>query len=387
MYNVLIVDDENFVRMSLKRIIDWKEFGFNIEFEADNGDTAFDIIINNQIDILITDIEMPRVGGIELLNKLKDNGINLEVIVISCHDDYENVRNSMKLGAYDYFFKATMFPEDFLKILLEVKARIETKLKLKQLFSSYEGDHELNDMELDSLLKDRSVDRQDEQNKQVTNNPQGELKKSPELLWIIMDKIRSLDINELNNTIRMVMEDAIDNKNIAIDDLQELISHIISYYFNTMLPGKFQLSKALSDHPLIFSNIYTITEADRLLDYLQATIHMVDEIAKRDMRIEMYNASEYIKEHYADYDISLDTVSDYVNMSKSHFSKLFKETYGKTFVEYLTKVRLDKAEEIYRVSNNMKIYELAKEVGYSDWRYFSNLFRSKKGEYIRKIKK
>ena len=84
-------------------------------------------------------------------------------------------------------------------------------------------------------------------------------------------------------------------------------------------------------------------------------------------------AKAYIKENYGR-DISLDDVSREVNVSPYYFSKLFKEEEGQNFIEYLTKIRIDKARQLLR-EENLSIKEISIMVGYSDPNYFSRLFR------------
>lgn len=89
-------------------------------------------------------------------------------------------------------------------------------------------------------------------------------------------------------------------------------------------------------------------------------------------------AQTYIKEHYADSQLSLMAVSNHANVSLSYFSQIFKEETGKTFVEYLTEVRMDKAKELLRSTDRM-LYEIAEQVGYENPAYFTVAFKKQVG--------
>ena len=81
----------------------------------------------------------------------------------------------------------------------------------------------------------------------------------------------------------------------------------------------------------------------------------------------------YIQENYSR-DISLDDVSSQVNISPYYFSKIFKEETGENFIEYLTRVRIDKAKELL-VDENVSVKEAGIQSGYSDPNYFSRIFK------------
>lgn len=86
------------------------------------------------------------------------------------------------------------------------------------------------------------------------------------------------------------------------------------------------------------------------------------------------NAQKYIKDNYQNEEISLNAVAASVNLSPSHFSTIFSQEAGQTFIEYLTGVRMDKAKELLRCSG-MKSSEIAYAIGYKDPHYFSYIFK------------
>ena len=89
MYKMLLVEDEPIVRLALKSLIDWNNYGFDEVLEASNGNKALEIIkARGDIDIVITDINMPVMNGIELIEESRRLGINTEFLVLSAYDDY-----------------------------------------------------------------------------------------------------------------------------------------------------------------------------------------------------------------------------------------------------------------------------------------------------------
>lgn len=95
-------------------------------------------------------------------------------------------------------------------------------------------------------------------------------------------------------------------------------------------------------------------------------------------QIQAEKAIEYIKDNYSDPGISLNAICKHLLMSTSYFSAVFKSYTGQTFVEHLTKVRVEKAMELLK-STNLKTYEIAEKVGYNDPHYFSLIFKKSSG--------
>lgn len=89
-------------------------------------------------------------------------------------------------------------------------------------------------------------------------------------------------------------------------------------------------------------------------------------------------AVDFIDEHYMDEDISLNTAANVANVSSNHFSALFSQNMGQTFIEYLTSLRMNKAKELLRCTG-MRSSEIAGEIGYKDAHYFSYLFKKTQG--------
>ena len=99
--SVLIVDDDAMMRISLKSLIAWQEHGYRLIGEASDGEQALEICRRSAPDILITDMKMPRMDGIALLRALQKEKIQMYVIVLSGYDDFQLVREAMRLGAAD----------------------------------------------------------------------------------------------------------------------------------------------------------------------------------------------------------------------------------------------------------------------------------------------
>lgn len=125
MLKILLVDDEPIFRMGLRAGIQWEEIGCRIVGEAKNGEEALVQIEEKQPDLVLLDIKMPKMDGIEVLKRMKDKKQKPEFIVLSCFNEYEYVREAMKLGACDYLFKPLMEGKDITAAVREVLKNLD----------------------------------------------------------------------------------------------------------------------------------------------------------------------------------------------------------------------------------------------------------------------
>lgn len=170
MTKVLIVDDEILVRISLKTLVPWQEHGFEVVGEAENGKQALAMLEACPCDIILTDIRMPEMDGIELMQQVRTAWPRTRVMVLSNHNDFEYVQRALQMGAMDYILKLAWVPEELLAkcsdICQELEAERVQHAEKQQLVSKVEQLEveskekllrnlllkQLTSMEMDSLL-------------------------------------------------------------------------------------------------------------------------------------------------------------------------------------------------------------------------------------------
>lgn len=121
---IMLVDDEFLVRLGIKSLIDWEEQGFVYAGDAPDGEAALALMEGNVPDILLTDILMPNMNGLELIEAVRKRYPATRIIVLSSHDEYEYVRQAMKLGVDDYILKASLKPDELLQLLHDTARKI-----------------------------------------------------------------------------------------------------------------------------------------------------------------------------------------------------------------------------------------------------------------------
>lgn len=115
MYKVLLVDDERLIRMTLQNMLDWKKLDCDVIAALKDGVEAYAVFQKVHPDLIITDLKMPQMDGIELIQKVKEERASTQIIVLSNYSDFELVRDAMKAGAADYLLKVTLDKEQLEK--------------------------------------------------------------------------------------------------------------------------------------------------------------------------------------------------------------------------------------------------------------------------------
>ena len=123
----MIVDDEFIMRIGIKSMINWEDNGYQIVGEASDGQDAIGKIGALEPDIILTDLVMEPMDGLELIRYCAKYYPRISMVVLSNYDDFANVKAAMKLGAKDYLLKLTTQPEQLLSILNEVSGEIDSR--------------------------------------------------------------------------------------------------------------------------------------------------------------------------------------------------------------------------------------------------------------------
>ncbi|MDR4945193.1 response regulator transcription factor [Neobacillus cucumis] len=138
MYRIMIVDDEPVIRKGISAFIDWGKEEITVEDQYGNGVEALAALEKNPYDILITDIKMPLINGIELMKQAINLYPWLKVILISNYSDFEYVKEGLKLGAVDYLLKLTLKKDDLLDVLRRCISMLEEEQKKDSELNHYQ---------------------------------------------------------------------------------------------------------------------------------------------------------------------------------------------------------------------------------------------------------
>ena len=125
MYSILLVDDEDEVRRSIRECTPWEEYGFSVIGEASNGREALDFLDDTMPDVIITDIRMPYLDGIGFIEEVRKNrSESVEVIILSGYDEFTFAQTAMRLNVAEYVLKPVSI-SSMKDVLRRAKARLD----------------------------------------------------------------------------------------------------------------------------------------------------------------------------------------------------------------------------------------------------------------------
>ena len=124
LYKIILVDDEEEVRDSIKRKVDWNLLGFEVIGSVNNGEEAIELTETNHVDVVLTDIKMPFMDGLTLCAKVKENYKNTKVVLYSGFDEFEFAREAVHLEAEEYLLKP-ISAKDLEKVFQKIKENLD----------------------------------------------------------------------------------------------------------------------------------------------------------------------------------------------------------------------------------------------------------------------
>ena len=121
MAKILLIDDEKSIRRSIKEILEFEKYTVD---EAEDGVMGLEMALKGQYDVILSDIKMPKLDGIELLHKLMSSETNASLIMMSGHGSIETALDCVKKGAFDYLAK----PIDLNRLLVSIRNALDKTL-------------------------------------------------------------------------------------------------------------------------------------------------------------------------------------------------------------------------------------------------------------------
>ncbi len=357
-FQLLIVEDDQFQRELLAKLIHNANNNFAIRYQAEDGQTALKLLSSHSFDAVFTDILMPGLNGLQLLQQLKQRDPELEVILISAYSDFEYARQGIILGAFDYLVK----PLDRQK-LAAILDRLQNQLEQKSATRQLQND-------LLKLFDD---------NYRVVCSEQDEVFLSFLLKSNLTEGLRfATDIFE---QLGRFYRDEPYKIGIILENLiKKLIAEITAKYPWLENRQGFQL-KAVNYR---FCNDPAVLRAQFKSDLAA--------IATFETRLHLNHPETIIRQicelvfRHPNGRTTLEATAKQLNFNPDYLGKLFKAKTGESFNDYVTKIKMEQAKSLLR-SGKYKNYEIRSILGYKDNDYFCRLFKAYSGRTLTDYRK
>lgn len=361
-YHVVLADDDSNITKGLSDILRGHFPGQFTIHCAGSGIELKSLLCSVPAALVISDIKMPGMTGLECLQFIREQSLSCEVILLSGYDDYSLIRQALKLNVADYMLKPVHIAS-LIRTIRELLPRLDgrtfipaqdtTQVTLIVQPTPY------FDMDVTAPLDEAALQKSlDEFVRGMQSLDAASVKQALQTFFYGNDGSALDETATKNALIRRVYQ------------LMEQIPAMIQIIANNKLT-RYDAVSSIKNLPTI-SQLY-----DRLLEtFLYDLDLLIKQMEKRDQYL-VAQAKAYIAEHYME-NPSLEDVACILHINPGYFSTLFRRFSGMCFREYLRKERISQAQKLI-LQNNCKLYEIAERVGYQNTSHFNRAFKEVTG--------
>ncbi|TYP71934.1 response regulator transcription factor [Paenibacillus methanolicus] len=429
MYNILVVDDEPMIGEGVAMALRGADLRLGDIYIARNGYEALDYIRLERVDLLITDIQMDRMSGLELIETMFAENWTIPVIVLSAHGEFNYAQKALRLGVKEYIIKPVV-PSELIRITRQLiqerdqhlrdrsEAAFRQKYSLEALPANY-----------DQVLTELLAEGMRESEVEAILEHWGRSMRGPFFAMLVMKlhisgsgfqgKAASLrDRNLLRYAARNVVEETLDgwsplvfassNQHIAVvlqydqearndpESLRErmmiaqLVHRNLLQYLNMdSAIGLSRVKEGTSSWPALSREahealgwsddhpgyaVFAIEEAERLAKQRAGRETDGGDPALQDNNAVILQAKQYIETHYRRKGLKLQEIASSVYVTPNYLSYLFKKSLGCNLWDYVTQLRMEEAKTLLKTTD-MRRYEVSDYVGYDSPEHFGKLFK------------
>ena len=368
MYKVLLAEDELLVRLGLQNSIPWSKYEMEVAALADNGMEAYRLFEEIHPDILITDLRMEGMDGLELVKRVREIDKECAIVVISCLNDFETLRKLIPYNINAYVLKASISIDEVCNVLEQTKEYlISIGRTAKKVIPDLE---KTEDIISKYLLGDAVISLEDD------------FEIFEHLLLFSLEEENKDKINKL--AMDFIYE--LVNRQIPGEMLVPLKDKEFCVFYRSTEKKMDERIKRINNSIGDFLGVrFKIThssrrKAENLKDwfdraYVQQYEINIDENSGKAL---IQKSIEYMQEHFRE-SLTLTDISRTIGLSVSYFSYLFKQETGKNYIEYLNEIRL-LATMKDLMNTDEKVVVVAQKNGFQNLEYFSRYFKKQTGE-------
>jgi len=389
MWKVLIADDEPKIRRGIRSLVERFSSDFVVVAEAEDGEMAYAKAIELEPDILLVDIRMPFLNGLELIERLAGALPERLIIIVSGHDEFEYAQTAVKLHVFDYLLKpldTNVFAATMARACAELEARSETgkyavwvkeqlDRNLPVLRERFFRDWVMGELSKTEVEEAKTF-------------LQIELHGPVALLAARFserfgagtpgaDKVRRLALVAVRTIISETLPSP--RSHIFEDETETVLAIVSGAAEEDLVAAKAEIERRAATQLLqvpILSSRIVIDPLSRLNDAYEEIRAELADGGNCEAFVRL--AVNHIDQRYWDTSLSLESAAEELQISPGYLSRLMKRETGLSFVEYLNRIRVKKATQFLN-DPAAKVFEVAERVGYRSQHYFSRAFRKAMG--------
>lgn len=439
MLKIVVAEDEKLVRKGIVGIIDWKKYNVEIVGEVESGKAALEFLKKNEVDLLLTDLTMPGICGLEYIEKVRIQFPKVHIVILTMHRDFNMIQKAMRLGIVDYITKDQIEENDFEKNLVSILERVSVKKieekrnatqgvvwgERKALVVCALGENEVGELLKEDLLKESVYLDQGKCILPLSVEIEKKIEDISLLVYgIKIYNLKGKEYKEIKKQVnQFIAQDLfyIYEPQRSIYELESKREGMIENSNWEEVLNYFEVSKWVRDDKIYQQSLeelirlqltreeltvfgyqlyiewsqYTGVELRNYFEKVSSIewwyqwrkwfednreilrCKLYSDSSELQNKVSIQKALRYIEQNYQS-NLSLEEVLKVVGMSKSHFSKLFKEETGKTFINYLNDYRIEQAKRLLKETDFTNMW-IAEQVGFGNERYFRRVFIDKVG--------
>lgn len=386
LYNILIADDDPSICDGLELLINWNSYGFDIASKVYDGTEAAEYLNKNHVDLLITDIRMPKTDGISLIQSINTRERKPHIIILSGYNDFEYASIAIEYGVKRYLLKPVQ-EEKLVAALKDIKKELDMQKNIR-----VEIDQQ-NELIENSILKLLISGHS------ISSESYAKLGLNENYKWFQLAVIKN---ETMNAAILCDLSIMAENIFLVVFDYCQIIEY--SGYMVVVLATLNEESLS-SEH--IFRDFMTkasqseiplgcmlVSKAQENMESLGAlflscvdflscnvrnddndnSVYFQDKVQQNRV---LQKITQVIQTNYSE-KITLRSLSSSFYINSAYLGRLFKKNIGLSFNEYLLNIRMSNAMKLLK-NTTLSIADISEKVGYFDVDYFSKLFKQSTG--------
>ena len=399
MYSLVIAEDELMTRRGLVNMVKWQEIGFQVDGEFSDGEELLLYLKTNMPDVILTDIKMSKVSGLEIARFVAEQNLPVQVVFLSGYKDFEYAQSAVEYRVLHYLVKPISIPK-LKEIFTGIREKLDQQNALQNAMLNRVDHYQklINYQKQQFVLEAWNGGMADIQDGKVRLSmlEPGTKEGNPVFLVRLLLKNDSAYTGFLADYGLQELQD-------QMTDILQNLDEDVEYY-----PIKWEEPKAgriLSGLGVFWGKKAQVPPMWKMKDVLQKKCYelmkvQAELVVLKEMKsaLELLNMPKegtlqpepekgsgsgienvmsYLQEHFCE-DITLTDIAEQVFLNPIYISRLIKEQTGKNYTDFLVELRIGKAVSLLK-NTDLYVYEIAERVGYHNLKYFYKVFKKATG--------